>query len=56
MTKEKLRKVRHCFIAGFFNRMINHFFCFASSFAAPFLLFDISMTQEMSIGEEENGK
>ena len=36
--------------------IINHFFCFASSFAAQFLLFDIRMTQEISKGEVGNGK
>ena len=56
MRKEKLRKVRLCFIAGFFIRMFNHFFCFASSFAAQFLLFDIKMSQEISKGEVGNGK
>ena len=54
MRKEKLRKVV-CFIKSF-NMIINHFFCFASSFAAQFLLFDIRMTQEISKGEVGNGK
>ena len=31
--------------------IINHFFCFTSSFPAQFLLFDIRMTQEVSKGE-----
>ena len=54
MRKEKLRKVV-CFIKSF-NMIINHFFCFASSFAAQFLLFDIRMTQEISKGEVGNDK
>ena len=60
IKKEKLRKVGLCFITGCFiksfNMIINHFFCFASSFAAQFLLFDIRMTQEISKGEVGNGK
>ena len=40
MRKKKLRKVGLCFIAGCFiksfNMVINHLFCFASSFAAQF--------------------
>ena len=36
--------------------IINHFFCFASSFAAQFLLFHIKMTQEISKRELGNGK
>ena len=57
MRKEKMRKVGLClcFIKSF-NMIINHFFCFASSFAAQFLLFDIRMTQEISKGEVGNGK
>ena len=51
MRKKKLRKVDLCFITGCFiwsfDMVINHFFCFASSFAAQVLLFDISMTQEI---------
>ena len=51
MRKEKVRKVWLCFITGYFmksfNMIINHFFCFASSFAAQFLLFDIRMTPEI---------
>ena len=36
---------------------INHFlFCFTSSFAAQFLLFDFTMTQEISRGEVVNSK
>ena len=60
MRKEKLRKVRLCFITGCFiksfNMIIIHFICFASSFAAQFLLFDIRMKQEISKGEAGNGK
>ena len=60
MRKEKLRKVRLCFIAGCFrksfNMIINHCFCFASSFAAQFLLFGIRMMQEISKQEVGNGK
>ena len=48
MRKEKLRKVGLCFITCCF--------CFASSFAAQFSLFDIRMTQEISKGELGNGK
>ena len=60
VRKEKLRKATLCFITGcfikFFNIIINHFFCFTSSFPAQFLLFDIRMTQEVSKGEAGNGK
>ena len=60
VRKEKLRKAALCFITGcfikFFNMIINHFFCFTSSFPAQFLLFDIRMTQEVSKGEAGNGK
>ena len=61
MRKEKLRKVGLGFISGCFiksfNMIIKHFFfCFASSFAAQFLLFDIKMTQEISKGEVGNDK
>ena len=60
IRKEKLRKVglyfiTACFIKTF-NRIIIHFFCFASSFAAQFLLLEIRMTQEISKGEEGNDK
>ena len=45
MRKEKLRKVRLCFIKGCFIKpfqiIINRFFYFSSSFTAQFLLFDI---------------
>ena len=51
MRREKLRKVGLCFITGClmksFNMVINHFFCFESSFAAHFFIFDIKMTQEI---------
>ena len=60
MRKEKLRKVGLCFITGCFiksfNMIINHFSCFASAFAAQFLLSDIRMMQEISKGELGNGK
>ena len=60
MRKEKQRKVGLCFITGCFiksfNMIINHFFCFASSFAAQFLIFDVRMTQEISKGEVGNDK
>ena len=60
MRKEKLRKVGLCLIKGCFiksfNMIINHFFCFASSFAHQFLLFDIRMTQDISKREVGNGK
>ena len=62
MRKEKLRKVGLCFITDCFiksfDMIINHFFffCFGSSFAAQFLLFDIRITQEISKGEVGNGK
>ena len=53
--KKKLRKVELCFMIGCFiksfNIIINHFFCFASSFAAQPLLFDTRITQEISKGE-----
>ena len=43
MRKEKLRKVGLCFITGCFiksfNMIINHFFCFASSFTAQIFAF-----------------
>ena len=35
--------------------IIIYLFCFGSSFAAQFLLFDIRMTQEISEGEVGNG-
>ena len=45
MRKEKLRKVRLCFITGCFinpfKMIINHFFNFSSSFAVQFQLFDV---------------
>ena len=45
MRKEKLRKVRLCFMTGCFMKpfkmIINHFFYFSNSFAAQFSLFDI---------------
>ena len=60
MRKEKLRKVGLCFVTGcfikFFNMITNQFFCFASLFAAQFLLVDTSMRQEISKGEVGNGK
>ena len=60
MRKEKLKKSGLCFIKGCFiksfNMIINHVFVLASSFAAQFLVFDIRMTQEISKGEEGNGK
>ena len=60
VRKEKLRKVGLCFIAGCFiksfNMIINHFFYFASSFAAQVLLFDIRITQEIAKVEVGNGK
>ena len=45
MRKEKVRKgglylITGCFIKPF-KMIINHFFCFSSSFTAQFLLFDI---------------
>ena len=59
MKKEKLRKVGLCVITGcftkFFNMVVN-FFCFASSFAAQFLIFDIKMAQKISKGKVRNGK
>ena len=61
IRKEKLRKIGLCFITGcsikFFNMIINHFlFCFASSFVAQVLLFDIRMMQEISKEQVGNGK
>ena len=60
MRKEKLRKVGLCFITGCFiksfNMIINHFFCFGSSLAAQFLVFDVRMKYQRSKGEVENGK
>ena len=60
VRKEKLRKVGLCFITGCFiksfNMIINHFFVFASSCAARFLLLDIRMTQETSKEGVGNGK
>ena len=44
MKKEKLKKVRLCFITGSFIKpfkmIINHFFYLSTSFAAQFSLFD----------------
>ena len=54
MRIEELRKVS-CFLKSF-NMIIDHLFCFASSFPAQFLLFDIRMTQEISKGKLGNGK
>ena len=45
LTQQSMRKVG-CFIKSF-NMIINHFFCFASSFAAQYLHFYIRMTQEI---------
>ena len=60
MRKEKLRKDGLCFITGCFIKsfdvIINHFFCFASLFAAQLLLFNIRMMQEISKGERRNSK
>ena len=60
VRKEKLRKVGLCFITGCFiksfNMIVNHFFVFASSCAARFLLLDIRMTQETSKEGVGNGK
>ena len=60
LLQQSMRKVRLCFITGCFiksfNMIIIHFICFASSFAAQFLLFDIRMKQEISKGEAGNGK
>ena len=51
MRKEKLKKVglyftTVCFTKSF-DMIINHFFRFASSFAAQVLLFDIRIMQEI---------
>ena len=54
--RKKLRKVQLCFITGWFIYDNLSSFCFASSFAAQFLLFEIRMTQEISKGEVGNGK
>ena len=60
VRKEKLRKfvlfsISDCF-TRLFKRIINHFFYFACSSAAQFLLFEIRMMQEISKGEIGNNK
>ena len=58
LIQQSMRRL--CFITACLiksiNIIINHFFCFASSFAAQYLLYDIRMTQEISKGEVEIGK
>ena len=60
MRKEKLRKAGLCFRTGCLIKplkmIVNHFFYFASLFAAQFSLFDIRMTQEIPKGEIGNDK
>ena len=60
IRNEKLRKVGLLFYNRLFykcfNMIIDDFFCFASSFAAQFLFFDIRMTQKILKGEVGNGK
>ena len=59
MRKEKLRKVRLCFMTGCFMKSFNviiNQFCIASSFTAQSLLLDIRMTQKISKGGVGKGK
>ena len=55
-VNEKRKTKKSCLFYKVLYDDNESFFCFTSSFAAQFLLFQIRMTQEISKGKLGNGK